>query len=257
MEVQIDKQNWDMLIEVIQRSYKIKRHIDFFKWQQDDVASVLPHDVFIAIWGDFNKGVLNYDVCSKIPGVRTQALLDSPGNIDHLMTNLYKKWLSNGERWYVINNFITESETGKMPVFFSQKLAAMKSLLVYGVRDTRGKNDCLYIFMDQKSEFQTYRSVLGMLMPHLDAALRRIEILEHVDDDIEDDELSAYHVQGLSDREHEILYWVRLGKTNFEISIILGISPNTVKNHLKRIFGKLDVSSRAQAVATYVPPKLN
>ena len=256
MEVQIDKQNWEMLFEVIQRSYTIRRHVDFFKWQQDDVASVFPHDVFIAIWGDFNKGVLNYDVCSKIPGVRTQALLESPGNINRLMTNLYKKWLSNDERWYVINNFIVEGETGEVPGFFSHKLAAMKSLLVYGVRDMRGKNDCLYIFMDQESEFKTGHSVLGMLMPHLDAALRRIEILEYVDDEA-DDELSAYHVQGLSDREHEILYWVRLGKTNFEISIILGISPNTVKNHLKRIFGKLDVSSRAHAVATHVPPKLN
>jgi DNA-binding CsgD family transcriptional regulator len=92
-----------------------------------------------------------------------------------------------------------------------------------------------------------------MLMPHLDAALRRIESLESE----VDDELSEYHVQGLSDREHEIVHWVRLGKTNYEISAILGISPNTVKNHLKRIFSKLDVSSRAQAVATYVPPKLN
>lgn len=257
METQIDKQNWDMLIEVIQRSYTIKRHVDFFRWQQDCVTSVFPHDVLIAVWGNFNKGVLNYDVCSKIPGIRTQALRESLGNIEHLMTNLYKKWLSNGERWYLINNFIADSETGELPVFFSHKLAAMKSLLVYGVRDMRGKNDCLYIFMDQKSEFQTYSSVLGMLMPHLDAALRRIKSLEHDADEVEEDKLSSYYVQGLSDREHEILYWVRLGKTNFEISIILGISPNTVKNHLKRIFSKLDVSSRAHAVATYVPPKLN
>jgi DNA-binding CsgD family transcriptional regulator len=31
--------------------------------------------------------------------------------------------------------------------------------------------------------------------------------------------------------------------------MILNISANTVKNHLKRIFQKLDVSCRAQAVA--------
>lgn len=65
-----------------------------------------------------------------------------------------------------------------------------------------------------------------------------------------------YNAQGLTEREHEILHWVKMGKTNTEISMILSISLNTVKNHLKHIFAKLDVSSRAHAVATYVPPKI-
>ena len=253
MKVQIEKQTWNTLVEVIQRSYSIKKHIDFFRWQQDYVANVVPHDVLIAVWGDFSKGILNYDVCSKLPGIRTQSLRESPGGIDNLMTNLYKKWLVNGERWYSVNNFIADSDADELPIF-NNKLSDINSLLVYGIRDMRGNNDCLYIFMDQKNEFKIFHSVLGMLIPHLDAALRRVECFES---EMDDDELSEYHVQGLSDREHEIVHWVRLGKTNFEISMILGISPNTVKNHLKRIFSKLDVSSRAHAVATYVPPKLN
>ena len=52
----------------------------------------------------------------------------------------------------------------------------------------------------------------------------------------------------LSDREHEIMHWVGLGKTNHEIGLILGISQFTVKNHLQRIFRKIDVRNRAQAV---------
>lgn len=253
MTMQIDKNSWDALIEVIQRSYEIKKHVDFFRWQQDYLSKVFPHDVLIAVWGDFNKGILNYDVCSKIPGIRTQSLRESPGHINNLMTDLYQRWLFNNERWYRINNFVADKDVDDLPTFLNNKQSAINSLLVYGLRDIRGNNDCLYVFMDQKSEFPVSTPSLGMLMPHLDAALRRIESLECEIDN----ELSEYHVQGLSDREHEIVYWVRLGKTNIEISIILGISPNTVKNHLKRIFSKLDVSSRAQAVATYVPPKLN
>lgn len=253
MTVPVEKHNWNALIEVIQRSYKIKKHVDFFRWQQDHLSNVFPHDVLIAVWGDFNKGILNYDVCSKIPGIRTESLRESPGQINNLMIDLYQRWLVNNERWYRINNFVVDQHTDDLPIFLNNKQSLINSLLVYGLRDIRGNNDCLYIFLDQKSEFPIVSSVLGMLMPHLDAALRRVESLECEIDD----ELSDYHVQGLSDREHEIVHWVRLGKTNIEISIILGISPNTVKNHLKRIFSKLDVSSRAQAVATYVPPKLN
>jgi len=253
MPVTTDKHNWNALIEVIQRSYKIKKHLDFFRWQQDNLSNIFPHDVLIAVWGDFSKRVLSYDVCSKIPGFRTQSLTESPGQVNHLMAELYQKWLSNNERWYRINNFSIDHNDDGLPEFYDNKLSVINSILVYGMRDIRGDNDCLYIFMSQKNEFPLPTPMLGMLMPHLDAALRRIEKLECE----VDDELSEYHVQGLSDREHEIVHWVRLGKTNHEISIILGISPNTVKNHLKRIFSKLDVSSRAQAVATYVPPKLN
>jgi DNA-binding CsgD family transcriptional regulator len=46
-----------------------------------------------------------------------------------------------------------------------------------------------------------------------------------------------------------IMQWVRAGKTNAEIGMILDISAFTVKNHLQRIFKKLNVFNRAQAVA--------
>lgn len=52
----------------------------------------------------------------------------------------------------------------------------------------------------------------------------------------------------LSEREHEVMHWVGCGKTNHEIGMILGISQFTVKNHLQRIFRKIDVRNRAQAI---------
>jgi DNA-binding CsgD family transcriptional regulator len=55
---------------------------------------------------------------------------------------------------------------------------------------------------------------------------------------------------GLSRREADVLHWVAEGKTNFEIGIILGISPRTVGKHLERIFRKLDVETRTAAVAS-------
>lgn len=53
----------------------------------------------------------------------------------------------------------------------------------------------------------------------------------------------------LSERELGIIHWIKFGKTNQEIGIILDISQNTVKSHLKRVFQKLNVTWRAQAVA--------
>jgi DNA-binding CsgD family transcriptional regulator len=60
---------------------------------------------------------------------------------------------------------------------------------------------------------------------------------------------------GLTLREIEILHWVKTGKTNGEISNILSISPSTVKNHLYRLFKKLEVSNRMQAIVKLIAAK--
>lgn len=53
----------------------------------------------------------------------------------------------------------------------------------------------------------------------------------------------------LSARELQILSWVREGKSNIEVGLILGISAITVKNHLQRIYRALGVSNRTHALA--------
>ncbi|MGB3535323.1 MAG: helix-turn-helix transcriptional regulator [Microcoleaceae cyanobacterium] len=46
----------------------------------------------------------------------------------------------------------------------------------------------------------------------------------------------------------EIAEWVERGKTNAEVGAELWITENTVKQALKRIFRKLEVSSRTEMV---------
>ncbi len=53
----------------------------------------------------------------------------------------------------------------------------------------------------------------------------------------------------LSPRETEILVLVSRGLENKQIATELGISEATVKTHLKGVFSRLDVSSRAEAAA--------
>jgi DNA-binding CsgD family transcriptional regulator len=54
---------------------------------------------------------------------------------------------------------------------------------------------------------------------------------------------------GLSPREQEIARMVASGYTNKQIASVLGISTWTVSTHLRRIFCKLDVGTRAAMVA--------
>ena len=63
---------------------------------------------------------------------------------------------------------------------------------------------------------------------------------------------TATCVTTLSPREVTILNWIKNGKTNWEIAQIVGITERTIRFHIESIFGKLDVSSRTQAVAVAV-----
>lgn len=53
---------------------------------------------------------------------------------------------------------------------------------------------------------------------------------------------------GLSPRELEIVEALAAGESNKEMARRLGISPNTVKTHLARVYEKLDVARRVQAI---------
>ncbi|MCX7865635.1 response regulator [Limisphaera sp. VF-2] len=60
----------------------------------------------------------------------------------------------------------------------------------------------------------------------------------------------------LSAREEEILLLLSKGYANKEIADRLGVSTETVRSHLKHIYEKLHVRSRAEAVARYMTARL-
>ena len=53
----------------------------------------------------------------------------------------------------------------------------------------------------------------------------------------------------LTDREQEVLTYLAEGANNSEIATALVISPKTVEHHVSRLYGKLGVSTRAEAAA--------
>ena len=53
---------------------------------------------------------------------------------------------------------------------------------------------------------------------------------------------------GITQREHAVLEQMAGGQTNKQIAETLHVSPNTVKTHVSRLYEKLDVKQRVQAV---------
>jgi DNA-binding CsgD family transcriptional regulator len=60
----------------------------------------------------------------------------------------------------------------------------------------------------------------------------------------------------LTARESEILLMVAEGRTNTQVAKVFGISPRTVHKHLEHIYRKLAVSSRTEATARLLQPRI-
>lgn len=238
---------------------KLRTHSDLFRWLQGDVAAFLPHDILIAAWGDFASGKPCLDVVSGLPGVRTthlccEALLP-------LTLDMFAVWAAG--RGVPL---VRELSAGEAVAYSTDSdilggLAGMRSAVAHGIKDERGWQDCFYIALSARSEIDARGGeLIGLLMPCIDAAFRQVALLPMQREGSAALEVSLpgvppgtaglVDVEGsnLSGRELEIMRWVRSGKTNPEIGQILGISPCTVRNHLQRIFRKLEVMNRAQAV---------
>lgn len=59
---------------------------------------------------------------------------------------------------------------------------------------------------------------------------------------------AALAALGITPREYDVLLAMTAGDGNKAMARSLGVSPNTVKTHIARLFDKLEVSSRVQAL---------
>jgi transcriptional regulator EpsA len=236
----------------------VRRHIDLMHWLQGGLQRYIPHDILIAAWGDFRLGVIHYDVVSAIPGVRSESVMAE--SIAPLLIGLFNRWIGQDRRPFSLNvghdGFAWEGVAHSGPI--AEAMAEMKSSLVHGISDQRGRHDCLYVFFSQYPKRRSHEAnAIKILLPYIDAALRQVDLMPNQYQGSKPSVSSASAVpevadnEVLSEREAEIMKWVAMGKTNGEIGSILNVSSFTVKNHMQRIFKKLDVFNRAQAVSNF------
>lgn len=275
---ELSSQNDDIgFLQTAEASLRIKEHMDLFLWLQGDVQRFVPHEVLIAAWGDFSTSSLSFDVISPLPRLRTEnlyvlgsasraaisacrhgAAIDGVGpcGVVPFLVRMRDRWHGVGCSPLAV---LRRDEVRSLDFICagcdpdaSGLLSMMRSSLVHGFSDQRGKHECIYVFLSTKDlSDSVYRRNLRFLLPYVDNSLRQVAHLpiQHAEPEsggniaVEPEEPS-----GLSQREIEIMEWVRIGKTNYEVGMILNISAFTVKNHLQRIFKKLDVTNRAQAV---------
>jgi transcriptional regulator EpsA len=232
---------------LVHESLRVRSNFEFMLWSQGNLQQFLPHDVMIAAWGDFSLGLINFDIISPIPDIHGA----QNASITPLLKRLFDYWSDHSASPFTVHMKHGLSEKDQ---FGYEQLGGsfreMRSAVVHAVKDKRGRHDCLYLLLSKaETPPGSARKMLETLLPYIDCTLRQINRTSDIKVTEEPLELAADGQDALSTREQEIMEWVCKGKTNFEIGMILDISAFTVKNHLQRIFKKLDVMNRAQAVS--------
>jgi transcriptional regulator EpsA len=225
-------------------SLRVHARAHFFSWTQGLLQSLIRHELLICTLCHGKPPAFRADGFSMTtpdPALFSDMFLRDTA----VAPALLKAW---EERRYQPVVF----DTGSGPLAngaFSRELERLGAtqLMVHGVHDADGRALSLFTFACRPGSVGPRQAYLAqILVPALHIAWVRTQLQRRAEGANGADKSLGQSV--LTVRELDILKWIYLGKSNFEIGAILKISPLTVKNHVQKILRKLNVVNRTQAI---------
>jgi transcriptional regulator EpsA len=219
-------------------SLRVHARPHFFSWTQGLLQSLIRHELLICTLCLGKPPAFRADGFSMTTPDPT-ALADIYLRDTGVAPSLLKLW---EERRY--QPVTVDGPLGNGAFTRELERLGATQLLVHGVHDADGRALTLFAFACRPGSIGPRQTYLAQLLaPSLHAAWVRTQ-LSRTASAVE--KASGHAV--LTVREQDILKWIYLGKSNFEIGAILKISPLTVKNHVQKILRKLNVVNRTQAI---------
>jgi len=233
-------------MDVISESLRISQRTHLFNWLQGGFQSLVGHEIMIfGIKSSENDPyTFEYFTSSRYFGdAQFNAVIEQDTG---LISQVLKLWRKTTLPLFV-NNQDKPIQLGNYTVInFDQNVlinSELKNFVIHGFGHNHSKLSSIVIFARLHKQANTaYAHMLELIMPHLHCALIRVT------SNRDNASASADNLGRLiTKRESEVLQWLHMGKTNWEISTILDISPLTVKNHVQNVIRKLSVLNRSQA----------
>ena len=222
-------------------SLRVHARAHFFSWTQGLLQSLIRHELLICTLCLGKPPAFRADGFSMTTPDPTQ-ISDIFLRDTSVAPALLKAWEERRYQPVVIDTVSTPLGSGA----FARELERLggTQLLMHGVHDADGRALTLFTFACRPGSVGPRQVYLAQLLaPALHASWVRTQLQRTP---TSADKASNQGV--LTVRELDILKWIYLGKSNFEIGAILKISPLTVKNHVQKILRKLNVVNRTQAI---------
>lgn len=219
--------------------------IDKFKhWTRTHLRTIFPHEALVCGYGHRHAGGFANDYVIPIdcPIEHLQAIRNRAGGID--------------------TPILRRSIATRRPQLFEgeRPWPDVPEDWLNSYRRCELGNTAAHAFEDAERCIGTYHSfhrIPGPLTSAHADALKRIvptmhKLLCSVIDHLNEENPFKMLLSGLTNREYDLLRWLRISKTNAEIAQLTELSENTVKHHLSSIYDKLGVDNRTQLVRKLV-----
>ena len=230
------------IMRVLVECTAVQTASEFTGMVEGSFRSVLPHAAMLCgIGGVSRQGSHIRKILSvDYPLAYCEALTHEDGRLD---SPLMKRWRETLEPQLFQSGRDDHLYPDEWVRLFNRY--DLRNTIAHGVLDLGGVFSSFFIFSRIPGEIGAQQAFLmKLLTPHLHFALARVLAT------VEDYQGTAgKNKKALSERQRDILHWLEEGKTNWEIAKILDLSELNVKYHIDQIFLKLEVRSRAHAVA--------
>jgi DNA-binding CsgD family transcriptional regulator len=153
--------------------------------------------------------------------------------------------LLKGESWRASNEAPLVKSTG---IGHPQNMR--RTLIVYAVVLGAAVFVCQWVesqYMARRVSTEIYALLIGVAFTVLGLWLGRVLTPQRQSNAFALNE-AALRSLGITKREYAVLEQLASGLSNKEIAASLHVSPNTVKTHIARLYEKLEVGQRVQAV---------
>jgi transcriptional regulator EpsA len=229
------------LMQIIDASFQVVKRHHFFSWSQGVVQFLVPHEILVCgMSGSSDPGMHMYFFSSSryFNQDRFEAVCHAETG---LMRHMISHWDSHGQPCLIGKSGRTATCN---PAWLAQlEHNELRNAAAHGMRGADGTIKSFFCFARVKEPFPTRLAyILHVLTPFFDATLSRVLAQEE-----RDGHANLRAKIAVTGREMQILAHLKDGRTNPEIAALLGLSPHTVKNHVRNIMHKLGAQSRAQA----------
>lgn len=242
----------ECLLRIIESAAQVRRRYQFFLWTQADMQRLLPHKLVVC--GAYDRGVrdMMFEPLHSLP--LPSDVLGSLADMRMGLTqHLVSVWAEQRQRPLLVDLASCGRHDAVARALHD---CGYDNLLVHGVCRPGRPNELESFFVFGSPEQPLGAAAahaLGVLLPYLHSTYLQVHTLER---ELSGSAGSSVYYNGsqvrgvaITEREREILRWVREGMSNHQIGTALNISALTVKNHVQKILRKLGAANRAQAVA--------